>query len=250
METKREWLYCHACHNVQRDRRAYWDHLLRVHGEVARRGSDIHVRLEARELEVVWASAHRSRISGPVRTSRRREALGLPRVSDRAAERCPKDNRACTAPRHRAAACAREGVPSTLTTPEVLVTPDGQEATAGDTRQVLLLGSTQADPPKTAPPGRTYSPCARCLNCLCRQSKNNLAAQDTSPSPARRSRASRRRSSSSRRGQRRPPRTPSPGLPSFGTRPSRMRGPPTALTDGPSSLGTTPRPSSAWGQRP
>jgi len=58
METKREWLYCHACHNVQRDRRAFRDHLLRVHSEVARQGSDIPVRLEGRELEVVWASAH------------------------------------------------------------------------------------------------------------------------------------------------------------------------------------------------
>jgi len=45
METKREWLYCYACHNVQRDRRAYRDHLLRVHGEVALWGSDIPVRL-------------------------------------------------------------------------------------------------------------------------------------------------------------------------------------------------------------
>jgi len=45
METKREWFYCHLCHNVQRDRRAYRDHLLRVHGEVARRGSDIPERI-------------------------------------------------------------------------------------------------------------------------------------------------------------------------------------------------------------
>jgi len=82
MEPKREVL---RCHNVQRDRRAYRDHLLRVHGEVARRGSDVPVRLEGRELEAVWASAHRSRISGPVQATSRREALGLLRVSDREA---------------------------------------------------------------------------------------------------------------------------------------------------------------------
>jgi len=143
METKREWLHCHACHNVQWDRRAYRDHLLRVHGEVARRGSDIPVRLEGRELEVVWASAHRSRTRGPACAACRREALWLPRVSDREAERRLKDNRARTARRHRAAACAREGAPATLTTPEAL---DKPEVPAADTRQVLLLGSAQADP--------------------------------------------------------------------------------------------------------
>jgi len=190
METKREWLYCHACHIVQRDRRAYRDQLLRVHEEVARRYSDVPVRLEGRELEVVWASAHRSRISGPARASRRREALGLPRVSDREAERRLKDDKARTARRHRAAARAREGAPATLMAPDILVTPDilatrdiSQDA-AADTRHVLLIGSTQADPPTTAPPGRTYSPCAQCLYCTCRQPKNYSAAQDTLPSPA------------------------------------------------------------------
>jgi len=78
METKREWLYCHAYHNVQRDRRAYRDPLLHVHGKVARRGSDIPVRLEERELEVVLASAHRSRISGLARASRRKGSLRAP----------------------------------------------------------------------------------------------------------------------------------------------------------------------------
>jgi len=165
METKREWLYCHACHNVQRERRAYRDHLLWVLGEVAPRGSDVPVCLKGRELEVVWASAHQSRISGPARASRRREALGLPRVSDWEAERRLKDNRARTAQHHRAAARAREGAPATLTAPELLATSDNkQRGIIDDTRQVLLLGSTQADPPTTTPPGRTYSPCARCLH--------------------------------------------------------------------------------------
>jgi len=57
MEPKREIVRCHTCNNVQRDWRAYRDHLLRAHGEVAPRGSDIPVLLEGRELEVVWATA-------------------------------------------------------------------------------------------------------------------------------------------------------------------------------------------------
>jgi len=85
METKREWLYCHSCHNVQQDRRAYRDHLLRVHDEVARQGSDVPVRLEGRELEAVLVSAHRSRMSGPVQAACRREAMRRPRVSEREA---------------------------------------------------------------------------------------------------------------------------------------------------------------------
>jgi len=154
--------------------RAYRDHLLQVHGEVARRGSDVPVRLEGRELEVVWASVHQSRTSGPARAPRRREALGLPRVSDREAERRLKDNRARTARRYRAAARASEGAPATLTAPEVPATPDIPQDT--NTQHVLLLGSTQADPPTAAPPGRTYSSCARCLHCTCRQPKNYSAA--------------------------------------------------------------------------
>jgi len=201
------WLYCYICRNVQRDRRAYRDHLLRVHGEVVRRGSDVPVRLEGRELEVVWAAAHRLRTSGPARASRRREAVGLPRVSEREAERRVRDNGARTARRHRAAARAREGAPAPLTAPLVPATPD----TADDTRHVSFLGSPQADPPTSSPPGRTYSPCDRCLNCSCREPKNYSGAQASSP--VRGPHTSRRRSSSSRRGPCRPPRTPSPGPP-------------------------------------
>jgi len=205
------WLYCHVCRNVQRDRRASRDHLLRVHGKVARRGSDVPVRLEGRELEVVWTSVHPSRTSGPARAARQTEALGPPRVSDREAERRLHDNRARTARHHRAAARAREEAPAPLTAPEVPATTDLLQDTADDTRHVLLLGSTQADPPTVAPPGRTYSPCARCLNCSCREPKNYSEAQASSP--VRGLHTSRRRSSSSRRVHRRPPRTPSPGPP-------------------------------------
>jgi len=72
-----------------------------VHEKVALRGSDVPVRLEERELAVVLAFALNSRMSGPVRAARRREALGLPRVSDREAERRLRDNRARKARRHR-----------------------------------------------------------------------------------------------------------------------------------------------------
>jgi len=45
MDYEREILRCHACNNVQRDRRVYRDHLLRVHGELSLRGYDAPVRL-------------------------------------------------------------------------------------------------------------------------------------------------------------------------------------------------------------
>jgi len=147
-----------------------------------RRGSDIPVRLEGHELEVVWAAAYRSRTSGPVRASRRRKALGLPRVSNREAECRLRDNRARTARRFRAAARAREGASAPLTAPEVLATPDvlaTLDIPQNDTRHVILLGSTHADPPTSSPPGRTYSPCTRCLNCACRQPKNYSSAHST-----------------------------------------------------------------------
>jgi len=97
MEPKRKIVCIHTCHNAQRDRRAYRDHLLCAQGEVARRGSDTPIRLEERELAVVWATAHRARMSGPVRAPCRRQAMGLPRLSDMEAERRLKDNQARTA---------------------------------------------------------------------------------------------------------------------------------------------------------
>jgi len=93
MEPQREILHFHACHGIQHERRAYCDHLLHVHGEVSRRVSNIPVRLEERELAIVWASVCRQQVSGPVRAARRRAELGLPKVSKREAERRLKDNR-------------------------------------------------------------------------------------------------------------------------------------------------------------
>jgi len=163
METKREWLYCHSCHNVQRDRRAYRHHLLRVHGEVARRDSDVPVRLEGRELEAVWASAHQSRMSGPVRAACRKAALGLPRVSDREAERRLKDNRARTARRHWAAL----EVPATPVEQEVRDRDQGGRHAA---RAASSRASPKEEPTITAQVGgtrRVYFPCERCAHCRC-----------------------------------------------------------------------------------
>jgi len=97
MDDERAILRCHTCNNVQRDRRVYRDHLLRAHGEVSRRGLDAPVRLPDKELAAVWASVRPHQVSGSTRASRRREELGLPRVSDREAERRLRDNRCRTA---------------------------------------------------------------------------------------------------------------------------------------------------------
>jgi len=114
MDGQRLILRCHNCNRVQRDRRSYRDHLLREHGEVSRRGFEVPVRLQERELAVVWASVRRHQVSGTTLAGRRREELGLPRVSDHEAERRLRDNRARTARRHWAAACSRGVAPATL----------------------------------------------------------------------------------------------------------------------------------------
>jgi len=119
MDGVRAILRCHTCGNIQRDRRVYRNHLLRAHGEVSRRGLDAPVRLPDRELAAVWASVRRHQTSGNTRASRRREELGLPRVSDREAERRLRDNRSRTARRHRAAARARGVATAALGTQDV-----------------------------------------------------------------------------------------------------------------------------------
>jgi len=97
MDGERAILRCHTCSNVQWDRRVYRDHLLRAHGEVSRRGLDAPVRLPDRELAAVYASVRRHQVSRSTHASRRREELGLPRVSDREAERRLCDNQSRTA---------------------------------------------------------------------------------------------------------------------------------------------------------
>jgi len=78
MNNEREVLRCHTCNKVQRDGRVYRDHLLWAYGKVSRRGHDVPVRLQKRELAVVWASVRCHQVSGPARAFRRREELGLP----------------------------------------------------------------------------------------------------------------------------------------------------------------------------
>jgi len=134
------WLRCHACGELQRDRRSYRDHLLRIHQEVTRRGADVPVRLEGRELEAVWAGIQRRHEAGMATASRRRENLGLPRVSDREAARRLLDNRArsfnvsCTLKESKACSSVRESSPileSIAIYPEIRLpgrTPQGSSA--------------------------------------------------------------------------------------------------------------------------
>jgi len=103
METYRN-IRCHLCDAVQRDRWAYRNHLLRIHGQVICTGTTTPVRLEGRELETVWAADY-SRL---LWASRCREALGLPRVPNQEAARCFHENRARRARLARAAARADE----------------------------------------------------------------------------------------------------------------------------------------------
>jgi len=71
-------------------------------------------------------SACRHSVSGPLRAARRRAELGLPKVSDREAERRLRDNRNRTARRHRAAARARGEAAATQEALEVLGATGGQ----------------------------------------------------------------------------------------------------------------------------
>jgi len=146
MDDERALLRCHTCNKIQRDRRVYRDHLLQAHGEVSRRGHDVPVRLQERELAVVWASVRRHQVSGSTRASRRREELGLPRVSDREAERRLRDNQARTARRHQAAARARGVAPAALGVPDVQGTTENDGAAPMELaeRFVAQIGSSQS----------------------------------------------------------------------------------------------------------
>jgi len=209
---------------VPRDRRVYRDHLLRAHGEVSRRDSTPQ-STSNRELAAIWASIRRHQVSGTTRASRRREELGLPRVSDREAERRLRDNWSHTARRHRAAARARGVAPATLGAPDVQGATDVQGAAPMEF--TARLGSFQArpqgEPVLTVRLGgtrRPISPCQRCRTCDCQTNRDYSAAQDDqSPTCRRSSHSCRRSTSSSRRPtpRRAPTRSPkrdrSPGPP-------------------------------------
>jgi len=141
-------LRCVTCGQRQRDRRSYRDHLLWAHHEVARRGVDTPTRLEGRELEAVWAGIRRRQETGMALAARRREQLGLPRVSHREAARRLQDNPARSAHRFRAAARARGAATAALGTPVIYRAPQPTVTPLMRTR----LGSFQA-PPLAMPAG-------------------------------------------------------------------------------------------------
>jgi len=91
------------------DIKAYRDHVLRVHGQVARRGVDIPVPLGERELAVVRAGVLRRQKESRDRVTQRREELGILRVFDRETPRRLHDNEIRNARRHRAQEEARRG---------------------------------------------------------------------------------------------------------------------------------------------
>jgi len=193
------------------------------------------VRLEKRELAVVWACVRRHQVSGAVCAARRQEELGLLRVSDREAKRLPRDNRSCTARRHRAAARAKREAATILGGPEVPGAPEVQggqgvtETVQGGqevkdtvpeerigTRNRSSRSELKVKPVILLRGGGTrsyFSPCEWCVNYSSRRPKDYSAAQEPLSQPSRRSYSSRRRPYSSHRRPRSPTRTPSPGPP-------------------------------------
>jgi len=201
------------CNRIQRDRRGFRHHLLWEHNEVSRRGFDVPVRLEGKELAAVWVGVRCHQAGGTTKAARRREELGLPRVSDREAQRRLQDNQARSAQRHRAAARARGAAQAALGT-QPATTPEQ----AG--RIAKRLGTFQArplaEPPRTVKLGgsrRPRSPCPRCIACPCQTNRDFSTAQDPSSPTPRRSTSPRRPPTPRRPHTRSPKRDPSPGPP-------------------------------------
>jgi len=181
----------HSCNEVQRDRWAYRNHLLHAHREVIRTGTTTPVRLEGREYATAWA-ADFNRLLG---ASRRREALGLPRVPDQEAARRLHENRARRDCRARAAvrvdeidrqraARQREARPTRTRrhASHPTVAPSAAE------RPTIQAGLQQVQENDSSSV-RTYTPCRQCVNCPCRRATNLSEAQNVYP-PLRASRLS------------------------------------------------------------
>jgi len=204
-------LRCHTCGQLQRDRRGYRDHLLWAHHVVARRGSDTPIRLEGRELEAVWVGLRCRQTTGMALAARRREELGLPRVSDREATRRLQDNRARSARRLRAAARTRGAAMAAPDTPVVPLPP----------RPVALRLGTFQSRPLSVPAGTVRHggarmprpPCTRCLTCPCQTFRDFSGAQHPVSPPPRRPLSPIRPPSPRRPQARSPKRDPSPGPP-------------------------------------
>jgi len=101
MDGERPELCCHQCNSRQRDRKAYRDHLLKVHGQVARRGVGMPVKLRDRELAVVIEGVLRRQKERRDRVTQRRVELRTPRISDRETPRRLHDNEVRTERQHR-----------------------------------------------------------------------------------------------------------------------------------------------------
>jgi len=188
MESRR--IVSHVCQDVQRDRWTYRNHLLQVHGQVIRGGTSTPVRLVGRELEQVWSADYVRLLDA----SRRREAMGLPRVTNQEAARRQHDNRIRRERRGRAIArarayvqqrAARQRVARPPSTPPRrrhlrVASPPPTVGTQTDERPTLQAGH-QLTHRHESPTARTYTSCGRCLNCPCRQPKNLSEAQHEYP---------------------------------------------------------------------
>jgi len=151
-------------------------------------GFDNPIRLEGRELAAVWAGICHRQTTSMIAATRRREELGLPRVSNREAAHRREDNRASSARRLRAAARARGAATAALGTPVVPLAPQPTVRPLMRTR----LGTFQARP--LATPAATVRlgggrqprpPCTRCLTCPCQTFRDfSTAAVASSSSQA------------------------------------------------------------------
>jgi len=123
----------------------------------------------------------------------RREELGLPRVSDREADRRLQDNRARSARRHRAVARARGAAMAALGTPDVPLEPQRAATPEPVVRIITRLGMFQARPlaelagtVRLGGSRRPRSPCPRCMMCPCQTTRDFSTAQEpASPTPHR-----------------------------------------------------------------
>jgi len=188
---------CHSCNEVQRNRWAYRNHLLRAHREVIRTGTTTPVRLEGRELATAWA-ADFDRLLG---ASRRRETLGLKRVDSREAARRLHENRARRDRRARAAIRAddagrQRAARRRVARPTRALRHAAPPIAAPSERPNILAGRHQVM--DDVSPALTHTLCELCVHCPCRRTANLSEAQNTYP-PLRPSRSTSQH------------RTPSPG---------------------------------------
>jgi len=188
---RRLHITCYVCQEVQRDRWAYRNHLLRVHGQVIRGGTSTPVRLEGQELEDTWwvDRAHMCDASN------RREVMGLPPVTIEEADRRRHDNRERRERRGRAVARARNFMQNRATRQRAarhcntpprrrhsrVASPSSTTATQTDTVPTLLAGQHHVSLHFPTAPAPTL--CGQCIHCPCQQ--GNLSRAQTVYPPLR-----------------------------------------------------------------